>query len=118
LDPVEGSWRTDHSTASIDGVPYAHSLTSCRDEVFEFDLSRDYSVLQATVGVVDSARADTMYLFEVYVDEQPRLSQVLELGTALPVEVDVANGLRLSLRISREEGDISSCLAIGEARLG
>jgi hypothetical protein len=80
----------------------------------EYDLSRDWRFLRATVGVNDKAQSDTKIRLDILGDGNPLFSKEFTLGTSEPIEIDVSDRLRLRIQITgtRDQG-----LILGDIRL-
>ena len=80
----------------------------------EYDLSRDWRFLRATVGVNDAAKSDTRIRLDILGDGNPLYSKEFTLGTSEPIVVDVSDRLRLRIQISGTSGQ---GLVLGDLRL-
>lgn len=97
----------DAGETFIDGDPYDGSYAepdgdSC---VFEFDLGRDWDRLTGIVGFTDTSDSGTRMRVQIKVDGTSKLNQVLDFGKKpLELDVDVSEGLRLSIELSDVAG--------------
>lgn len=98
LTTVNGSLVT--GSAEVNGTRLAHSLlmdlTFGPDEV-EYNLSRDWQHLQATVGLRDDAASNAQVRMEAFGDQRPLYSHVFALGESEQINLDVPGVLRLRL---------------------
>lgn len=91
----------------IDGEPYDGSFTqpdgsSC---VFEFDLGRDWERLTGIVGFTDISDSGARVRVQVKIDGTSKINQVIDFGKKpLQLDVDVSEGLRLSIELSDVAG--------------
>lgn len=112
LEPVvsEGGWTTGDTT--INTVPYPHSVirpTDCvccsggRIDVVEYNLGKKYGKLSAVVGLSDDSRAGYQARIAMLsvAGETPMLLEewVVTLGSAIPIEVNVSQVLRLRIQV-------------------
>lgn len=113
MRPVSGSPRIGSRT--INGVAYANSVArefgGCAQSVnYGYDLGRNWSRFQATVGISDNSRSNSVVQYEFYGDGRKLGNTVTSrLGTATPVNLDVSGVLRLELRATFVEGDKGLC---------
>ena len=102
LQPVSGYRST--APATVSGIPYAHSVqlgASSSGESVEYDLGRHYRRLQATIGLRDDSGSSDQVKIEVFGDGRSLFSQVMAIGQAAPLDVDVTGVLRLKLSATR-----------------
>jgi hypothetical protein len=120
LDPVDyGGSSTDgiyaRETASSNGVTYTHALVgsagcqSTAESWVDYDLSRDYTRFTTTVGLSDSSSAESAVSFTIYLDNEPIAEGDLRLGSSVPVDVDVTDGLRMRLEMVDPNAPNQSC---------
>lgn len=91
----------------IDGDPYDGSSTSPEGDncVFEFDLGRDWNRLTGIVGFTDTSESGTRMRVQIKVDGTSKVNKVIDFGQKpLKLDVDVSNGLRLSIELSDVAG--------------
>lgn len=91
----------------IDGDPYdgSHAQPDGSNCVFEFDLGRDWERLTGIVGFTDTSDSGTRMRVQIKVDGTSKLNQVLDFGKRpLELDVDVSDGLRLSIELSDVAG--------------
>jgi hypothetical protein len=90
--------------ARVNGVQYSRtvSLDPSQDQAsfVEYDLGRKAKRLVGTVGVRDDSQSDVSMRLEIYVDGRKIFDQTMGLGQAVPVDLDVANTLRLRLQVT------------------
>ncbi|KRA38338.1 hypothetical protein ASD81_06785 [Nocardioides sp. Root614] len=88
----------------IDGDPYDGSSSTIGGDdscVFEFDLGRDWNRLTGIVGFTDSSRSATRIRVQIKIDGTSKVNKVIDFGQKpLKLDVDVSNGLRLSIELS------------------
>ena len=91
--------------ARMDGLLWDESLLinsgGTTPGAIVLDLSRDYSRFKTTLGLQDDVDAGTLYRVEILGDD--RSLGVFDLtgpGRQVPVDLDVANVLRLTLRVT------------------
>ncbi|MCX6401809.1 MAG: PASTA domain-containing protein [Propionibacteriales bacterium] len=100
----------------IDGDPYDGSFTQPDGDncVFEFDLGRDWSRLTGIVGFTDTSDSGTRIRVQIKVDGTSKVNKVIDFGQKpLKLDVDVSDGLRLSIELS----DVSGYGTIGFGNL-
>lgn len=113
LRPVSGSPRT--GSRNVNGVAYANSVArefgGCTQTVnYGYDIGRNWSRFQTTVGISDNSRSDSVVQYEFYGDGRKLGTTITSrLGTATPVNLDVSGVLRLELRATFVEGDKGLC---------
>ena len=107
LQPVPGGSQATVQAAALNGQTYAHAITAdtrCGTPVaLQYNLSRAYQQLTMTVGLSDDSNSAAVVQFDVLIDNKTVFSQTAHLGQALPVKVDVTNGLRLDIEATRVE---------------
>ena len=88
----------------LDSVYFQDCLVTCtHSRSVGYNLSRDYSLFRATVGLGDNSESAAEYLMEIYVDGTRAWGAVVTLGFSEVVEINVTNALRLELRVDAEE---------------
>lgn len=99
----------DLGVVRMDGLQWDESLlvdpSGVNPGTIVLDLSRDYSRLKTTLGLQDDVNADAQYRVEVLGDD--RSLGIFDLtgpGRQTPVDLDVANVLRLTLRVTQTAG--------------
>lgn len=109
LEPVEGQWST--GSVEMGGAPYMNSVykrpcyVACSDTWrVGYNLGARYERFVATVGVGDNSDLDASFLMEVYLDGVREFSEVVTLGSAMQVDLEVAGVLRLELFLDPERG--------------
>jgi hypothetical protein len=114
---VDSGVRTD-----IDGQTYLRSVagevrSGWRSTAsIEYNLSRDFDALVATLGYQDDQPADGRVRFEVFADNRKVYEQDLGLGTAIDLDLDTTGVLRLRLEWTLLSGD-RGLVALGEPQL-
>lgn len=113
--------RLGSMSARINGQSYSKSIgtgNTWSSMRAQYDLERKYSNFRATLGVSDNSRAtDTVWRYQVYVDDVVKYDQTVRLGAPREINLDVRNGLRLRVDITRVSGGSSSYPAMGDPRL-
>lgn len=125
LNPVDSNGFYGEEAIELDGKVYPHSLVtrSMRDvwnaasSDAEFNLSRDFSRLQALLGYGDTGSADGVIRIEIFGDGQTLASEDVALGTTVPIDVEVTGVLRLKVIASWLSGESTGNAALGDARL-
>lgn len=116
LTPASGnSTPADAREAAVNGETLTNSIIINRfySEVassIDYNLSRDYARLQLILGVTDTSAADGQCQFEIVADGTQRVFQTVPLGETRPVDIDVADVLRLSLRVTGIGGSPRACV--------
>lgn len=98
---------TDAGETFIDGDPYDGSSAQPGGDncVFEFDLGRDWERLTGIVGFTDTSDSGTRMRVQIKVDGTSKINQVIDFGKKpLALDVDVSDGLRLSIELSDVSG--------------
>ncbi|WP_164904067.1 NPCBM/NEW2 domain-containing protein [Nonomuraea polychroma] len=106
--------------ANVNGQPYANSVVVSlftSPNQIEYDLSRDWQRLKATVGVRDDAPANSRARFEVYGDGNRLYRKDLSFGQAEKIDVDVTRVLRLRMVNTWLTGDSTYSVVWGDAIL-
>lgn len=106
MQPVSGQAGTGSN--NISGKPYAQSVSfgdingNSAGNVYEagYDLGRNYEQLTATAGLDDSSDSSAQIQMQIIGDGRTLFSQVVSLGQAVPVKLDVTSVLRLELTVS------------------
>ncbi|MEV4460828.1 NPCBM/NEW2 domain-containing protein [Microbispora sp. NPDC004025] len=107
----------------MNGTTYPQSITLKPNSPWEganqaeYDLSRAWQTLKATVGVQDDAPADAKALVEVYGDDTLLYHNQLGLGEADTIRVSIGNVLRLKLKTTWISGDRVYSVVWGDAAL-
>lgn len=98
---------------------WAYASDFYKDQVcsYDYNLGRDWSRLKGSVGIWDESVATMQCRFEVFVDEVPVFNQVAGLGTLIPFDLDVTNGLRLRLLITPLVANENGACVWASARL-
>ncbi len=108
LVSVGGAELPQRGSIKIDTKVQDNSLYvgfGCRTaSAWEFDLNREYKKLTATAGVDDYSIADDEVTVKFVVDGRDAGQATAKLGAPQPVDVDVTNGLRLRVEVSRSSG--------------
>jgi hypothetical protein len=96
---------------------------ACRQPVLNYDLNRAYTTLTATAGVDDNSVPTDNVTMKFATDGNVVGTSVVKLGTTAPVQVNVANALRLTITITTSSTACDSATgtgthyAIGNAQL-
>jgi len=122
-----GNEVPQYGSIKIDTKVYENSVYSalnCRaGTVWDFDLNRGYSKLNAIVGVDDHASSTDKVTVKLTADGAVIRQADVSLGKATDLEVPTAGALRLTVEITRSGGKCdatngaSSYIAFGNARL-
>lgn len=110
--------NTRARTAELDGESYPRSIVSTYRRGFsEWNLSRGYRQLVATVGRSDNAApADEQVQVEVFLDQRKVWSERVVLGDPIEMEIDVTDVLRLRIEFT-SLNDESADLVLGDIHL-
>ena len=110
--PVDnsGSWRD--TSVRIDAVDYARSIRSWSNGGLavgnsiwrEYNLSRDYDVFRAVIGVDDISESGSRAEFTVTVDGREALSRQVGMFDSEEIEVDVSDAFRIRVQLTSVEG--------------
>lgn len=122
LRPVEtgshsGNGGVSTEVATVSGQRYGHAVTlrtfcTNRDggEFWaDYDLSRSWGRFTAMVGIEDSSRANASVGYRVLADQKVVAEGTLTLGQAVPIDVSVADALRVRLQISDASSTDPKC---------
>ena len=104
----------------MSGIPYAHSVAmgTVGGSSVEYDLGRHYRRLQATIGLRDDSGSSDQVKIEVFGDGRSLFSQVMAIGQAAPLDVDVTGVLRLKLSATLVSGSGGGTSAVwGDIRI-
>lgn len=120
LSYVNGSY-IDEETAELDGESYPRSLVGGAgwgtSGYREWNLSRGYRQLVATVGRSDNATtADEQVQVEVFADQRKVWSERVVLGDPIEMNVDVTDALRLRIEFT-SLNDEGAYLVLGDIHL-
>ncbi|SMG44653.1 NPCBM/NEW2 domain-containing protein [Agreia pratensis] len=118
LDRVGGQGCSVVSQGTVNGTDISDSL-ACRsrtgDTSAEWNLGRHASVLEATVGALDSAEQGAARL-QIFGDGVLLVDQPIEFGKSSVISVDVRNVLRLKLVVSGAANGPTAVLGNGIVR--
>jgi len=111
--------------ASIGGTTYENAITRAMTAEnttarAEYNLGRDYATFSGVLGLDDQVTTDSsaQYTVRFVVDGVEKLSRTVSAGAASEFSVDVKNGLRLAIEVTRTGGGAGdSQLVIGDPRL-
>lgn len=130
VPPSAGRWGTSDQafTVGIGGKQYLHALGTvmgsyCTSypEVVEYNLSKGYRRLVAAAGISDNAEDAAMKVqLEVFGDGRLLISEPIEFGSVVDLDVDLTNVLRLKFQwlvTSASETCGDNTFALGEAKL-
>ncbi|GAA3127386.1 NPCBM/NEW2 domain-containing protein [Streptosporangium carneum] len=122
LPQVSGG--AQHGPADVNGQRYANSVIlevgswwPTPTNAVEYNLSRHWSDLHATVGVSDDAPADTRMRFEAWADNRRLYRKELGLGQSDVMDLDVSGVLRLRLQATLISGEYANAVW-GDAAVG
>lgn len=107
-----GTWYTD--SATINGVASPRAVVnSSRSRSgpanIDFVIGRDYERLSTAVGFLDDVRdVGEVVRVDVFGDGVPLYSAELVYGRRMPIDLDVANVLRLRLQVTQVDAGESS----------
>jgi NPCBM/NEW2 domain len=115
LDEVAGSDIAPSGTVKINGAVLDDSIYgwACGPSTLNFDLNRAYTTLTATAGVDDNSMATDSVTFTFTADGNQIGSSVVKLGTSAPVQLNVANVLRLGITIASTATACDSGIGFG-----
>jgi hypothetical protein len=123
LTPVRNSGFTPGGE-SANGTTYEHSLIArigCAHDgaSVEYNLNRQYSEFQATIGISDDAEAGVSIPFRLLIDGKVLLDTQVALGQSVPVKRSIAGAFRLSIEYpdTRECIENIGSVVWGDARL-
>ncbi|MFE9246006.1 protein kinase [Nocardiopsis sp. NPDC006938] len=113
MEPVEvshGRWEPSAGRAEMNGEVYSRALLSttcarCRGWS-EYNLSRDWTLFTATIGVDDRSSSSGTVTLSVLVDGEPEVKETLRLGETMEIEVDVSDALRLRLEVDSSDDEV------------
>ena len=117
-------YRFETGPGTVSGQIYTRSVLldpyAERPGYVEYDLGRRYKTLSGTVGLSDAVPSDTVMRVEIYADGTPLFNQDLRLGQAVPIELDMANVLRLRLQVTdlRSQTSTDADAVFGDVSLG
>ncbi|WP_371212504.1 NPCBM/NEW2 domain-containing protein [Kocuria sp. SM24M-10] len=111
--------------ATIGGTAYPNSITRAMTaenstSSTEYNLSRDYTTFSGHLGLDDELTEDSSaeYAVKFFVDGTEKFTTTVTAGAATDFSVDVQNGLRLKIEVTRTGGGAGdSVLVIGDPRL-
>ncbi|KRB78117.1 hypothetical protein ASE01_08135 [Nocardioides sp. Root190] len=108
-DSLDNDYCADLETGEIfvDGEPYDGSAAEPGSNgcSWEFDMGRDWNRLTGIVGFTDTSESNTRMRVQIKVDGAPKVNQVIDFGKKpLTLDVDVSDGLRLSITLSPVAG--------------
>ena len=118
----QGSWRDSSVTA--DAVDYGRSIRIApagaipvEGNTFwrEYNLSRDFDVFRAVIGMTDTSETGSRAEFTVTVDGREALSEQVNLAETEAIEVDVTDASRIRVQVTGLNGRPIG--AFGNARL-
>jgi hypothetical protein len=115
LDQVAGSDPAPSGTVKINGAVLDDTIYgwACGPSTINYDLNRSYTSLTATAGVDDNSIATDTVTFTFTADGNQIGSSVVKLGTSAPVQLNVANVLRLAVTIAPTATACDSGIGIG-----
>ncbi|MET9798526.1 protein kinase domain-containing protein [Nocardiopsis alba] len=103
-------WGAEPGRAEMNGEVYSRALlsdscNSCTGWV-EYNLSRGWDTLTATIGIDDRSSAGGTSTLTVYVDGEAAMKETLRLGETMEIEVDVTDVLRLRLDVESDVEEV------------
>ncbi|OZC87764.1 hypothetical protein CH272_18310 [Rhodococcus sp. 05-340-1] len=117
-----GGLRT--GSAEVNGDVYPHSLYAniggCRTSGrYTYNIGRDWTTFETTVGLRDDTESQTVAQFEILADDVPvYTSGNLSVGQSVPVSVPVDNVLQLKIGYVFVDGDMGLCSDAGNVVWG
>lgn len=125
LSPVAGG-TSEHGLEAVSGVSYTRSIAlyartasgccnSAESSAAEYDLSRMFRRLRATLGPRDDSSSDVVLLFQVFADGNEVYNQQAALGQPFDLDLDMSTVLRLRIQVTAIKG--SGHGVWGDARL-
>ncbi|MGB7235569.1 MAG: NPCBM/NEW2 domain-containing protein [Rhodococcus sp. (in: high G+C Gram-positive bacteria)] len=118
LKPLNGGGLSTGS-AEVNGDVFPHSLYAniggCRTSgVYTYNLGRDWTTFETTVGLRDDTESRTVVQFEIFADDAPIYSSGnMSVGQSVPVSVPVDNVLQLKIGYVFVEGNMNLCSDAG-----
>ncbi|RKS09612.1 serine/threonine protein kinase [Nocardiopsis sp. Huas11] len=117
VEPVdeEGAWIPEVGRAEVDAEVYSRALVSgdnCGSDYNEcvgwadYNLSRDYTSFTAVVGVDDTSSATGTVTFTVFAERESLISETVQLGETVELDVDVTDVLRLTLGVEASDSGL------------
>jgi len=114
-----------NGSSSIGGTVYENSITRAMTAenstaTAEYNLGRDYATFSGRLGLDDVLTTDTSarYTVKFVVDGVEKFSREVAAGAGTDFSVDVKNGLRLKIVVTRTGGGTGdSVLVLGDPRL-
>jgi len=117
-DSGEGSDQVANGAFNTNGRTYVHSVrmwsSGCYnpnadggDYWYEYDLSREWSILTGVVGLEDSSPASSSMSWAIYGDGKLLANGKQTLGTSHPIKISVKNVLRLRVKVNYPSGTSS-----------
>jgi hypothetical protein len=100
LDEVGGSGDTFTGSSEVNGQTYANSVALDVDPGpanVSYNLGRQWSYLQATLGLSDSSPENEQIQFQIVADQRTIYSHVFDLGQSQQINLNVTGVLRLEL---------------------
>jgi hypothetical protein len=115
LDVVAGSAPVSSGTIKINGTVTDDTVYgwACTQPTLNYDLNRAYTTLTATAGVDDNSIATDQVTMTFTADGNTVGTSVVKLGTTAPVQLNVANVLRLSVAIKSSGTTCDSGTGVG-----
>jgi len=102
--PVDG-YTYSTGAAKANAIQYLHGITlsaGCSGSSFvEYDLSRTWKRLQATVALKDDSEANAQVFYALYFDGVKVASGPVRFGTSTPLNLDATNVLRVRMEMTR-----------------
>ncbi|WP_032374119.1 NPCBM/NEW2 domain-containing protein [Rhodococcoides fascians] len=117
-----GGLRT--GSAEVNGDVYPHSLYAniggCRTSGrYAYNIGRDWTTFETTVGLRDDTESRTVAQFEILADDVPvYTSGNMSVGQSVPVSVSVDNVLQLKIGYVFVDGDMGLCSDAGNVVWG
>ena len=123
MSPATGGWD-DQRASALSGKIYPHSVSSSVSSCYtgdrvEYNLSRGYRKLVATVGLDDNSPDDSLVMqLEIFADGRKVSATKVVYGKPIPLTVDVTGVLRLRVQWQPVAGGCrTDALVLGDGRL-
>ncbi|MDT0331493.1 NPCBM/NEW2 domain-containing protein [Nocardiopsis lambiniae] len=103
LSRTSSTHHQDTGTVRVGGDTYTEAvhLGSCALCSMEYDLGKDWTTFEATIGLADDSEEGAEVTFRMYADSDPVLSHTLSRGEVEEISIDVAGALYLKLEAER-----------------
>ena len=111
----------------MSGKTYAHAVVTTVysgssnqiTRTTEWNLGRYFSTLNGTIGITDTSKeADATFTVDFYIDQVLVRSETLQFGEFKDISLDVQNGLRLKIVVTRtDKNSDSASVGFGDFQL-